>query len=220
MVIWLPLVIMGIIAFAYFKEGVFTAFTMLINVLLAGFIAFNFWEPIADLLERPLRGSFLNGMEDILVLVFLFALVLGLLRLATNNLAHKQVVYPLVAQQFGGAFIGLLTGYLVSGFLICVFQTLPWHENFLDFQPRADNEPGLRRVFPPDRVWLAMMRHAGALPLANRTDKQSAASVYERSITFDQAGTFELRYQRYRRHGDGRRPLDYAGELGPQLHRK
>lgn len=220
MVNFFALILMGVVAFAYFKEGLFTALTMLLNVLLAGFVAFNFFEPIADALETPLRGSFLGGLEDFLVLAFLFCVALGLLRLATNTLAHKQIEYPPIAQQFGGAAVGLFVGYLVSGFLIIAYTTIPWHETFLGFEPRGENEPGLRRVFPPDRVWLALMRHAGAVPLANRPLRPNDPSAYNRHATFDQAGTFELRYLRYRRYGDNRPPVPYGGELDPHLQRK
>jgi hypothetical protein len=85
--------------------------------------------------------------------------------------------------------VGLLTGYLTAGFLVCVLQTLPWQRNFLGFDESVErNEPGLRRYLPPDRVWLGMMHHAGLGPFA-----QSDAT------TFDPDATFALRYARLRR---------------------
>ena len=60
-----------------------------------------------------------------------------------------------------------------------------------------ENQPKtLRRIFPPDRVWLAMMHCAGAGPLSWREDAQG------RPRTFDPHGNFPLRYGRYRRFDD------------------
>ena len=217
MLIFFTILIMLIVAYAEFREGIFTAFTMLVNVILAGLIAFNFWEPLADLLDSSLRDSFLDGYQDLFLLIALFCVSLGLLRAATNNLANKQIAFPAVLQQFGAAGIGLLIGYLVTGFLLCALQTLPWHRNFMDFEPRSRNEGEMRRILPPDRVWLALMHYAGANGFARSADNEAADSPFDRYPTFDRSGTFELRYWRYRRYSDKEGPMPYHGELDQEL---
>src|SRR5262249_27149435 len=150
------------VGYALLVEGLFTAFLMCCNVLLAGFITFNFWEPLADQLDSLFAGSFLSGYEDALCLVVLFSLTLGILRLVTNNLAFTEVAFPMAVHRAGGALCGFLTGYLVCGFLVCMMQTLPWHENFMYFEWKPEGEEGgIRKYLPPDRVWLALMRRAG-----------------------------------------------------------
>src|SRR5438128_12596719 len=104
---FLTVVIMLIVAYAYLREGFFTACTMAINVILAGLVAFNFWEPIAALLDPMLSGSFLHGYEDAVCLVLLFSLVLGLLRAVTNNLARSRVQFQGWVHCGGGIFLGL-----------------------------------------------------------------------------------------------------------------
>jgi hypothetical protein len=221
MLTFFTILIMLVVAYAEFREGIFTALTTLVNVMLAGLIAFNFWEPVADLLDSSLRDSFLDGYQDLLIMIALFCISLGLLRAATNNLANKQIAFPPMLQQFGAAGIGLLTGYLVTGFLLCALQTLPWHRNFMDFEPRdRNNEGGLRRFLPPDRVWLALMHYAGANGFARSADNELADSPYDRYPTFDRSGTFELRYWRYRRYSDREGPMPYYGELDFELGRK
>src|SRR4051794_33600809 len=131
MLAFLTVVVMLIVAYSYMQEGVLTAFMMLCNVFVAGLVAFDLWEPCAVELAPMLAGSFLASYEDCFCLVLLFSLTLGLLRWTTNNLANIQPDYPPVLQQGGAVLFGLLTGYLVVGFLICVLQTLPWHENFM-----------------------------------------------------------------------------------------
>jgi hypothetical protein len=185
----LTLLVMAVVAYAHWREGLLTAFAMTCNVLAAGLLAFNFYEPVAAELEPAFAGSFLEGYEDALSLFVLFALPLVGLRYLTNSLAYTELDYHPLAQQVGAVLCALVTGYLVAGFLACLLQTLPLPERFLGFDPQA--EPGLRRRLPPDRVWLAMMHRAGAGPFANGDNP-----------TFDPDGSFELRYARLRRYRD------------------
>jgi uncharacterized membrane protein required for colicin V production len=208
MLTFLTILIMLVLAYVYLVDGVATAFTMFCNVFLSGLIAFNFWEPLAELLEPQFSRSFFAGYEDALCLVVLFSVALGTLRVATNSLSFAAIDFHPILQRVGGGFFGLATGYLISGFLLCVFQTLPWHSRFMGFQPEYDsNQAGLRQVLPPDRVWLALMHRAGIGPFS-RGDNP----------TFDPEATFELRYARYRRYGDNRGPLPYLGEFDKELH--
>jgi len=192
----LTLVIMGLITYAFWREGLLTALTTAANVFLAGLAAFAFWEPLAGLLGPMFAGSFLQGYEDAVSLMVLFAIALGLLRVAVNNLANAHLEYHPLLRQGGTVVFGLLTGYLASGFLLCVLQTLPWHVHFLQFDYRVQENGGgakAPRVLPPDHAWLALMR--GAMP------------------GFDPDGTFELRYARYRRYDDARDAMPYKGEF-------
>lgn len=194
-------VLMGLIAYAYLVEGLFTAFVMCCNVVGAGLIAFNFWEPLANVLE-PLFGG--SGYEDALSLVLIFSLALATLRTITNNLANTEIEFPPQLQRPGGALFGLLTGYLISGFLVCVLQTLPWHEQFMYFETKVD--PGtqtFRRFLPPDRVWLAMMHRAGS------------GAFSTGGPTFDPDGNFAFRYARHRRYADDRERMPHNGEFDP-----
>lgn len=212
------LIMLGV-AYVYLGEGLFTAFTMFCGVMAAGLFTFNFWEPIANALGGAVSGTFLAGYEDALVMVFLFAAVLGGFRVIANNFAPFQVEYHALLQSLGGAFFGLLTGYLVTGFLICVLQTLPWKQEFgLGFSPEPGG--GLRQVLPPDQVYLAMMYRAGAYAFSNTegpgTPKESDpyADQYQ---TFDKYGNFELRYARFRRYDkDGKRRTE-SGEFAHEL---
>ena len=190
---FLTVLVMAGVTYAFWREGLLTALTMTINIFLAGLVAFALFEPIAGWLAPMFADSFLRGFEDALCLVVLFALALGLLRLLTNNLANTHLEYHPVVRQGGMVLCGLIAGYLASGFLLCVLQTLPWHVNFLQFDYRAPKGGGPRSVMPADHVWLALMR--GAMP------------------DFDPDGTFEARYARFRRYEDNREALPYQGEF-------
>ena len=184
-------VIMVAGAYAFWRQGVLPALAMVVNILLAGLVAFNFFEPIAAELDPMLADSFLHGYEDSLCLVALFSLTLLFLRWASNALIHTTIEYHPILQQGGAMMFGLLAGYLVAGFLVCVAQTLPLDEHFLKFDARVDASAKgekLRRIMPPDRVWLALMHRASITSLS--WDEDSA---------FDPDGSYELRYGHERR---------------------
>jgi hypothetical protein len=228
MLAFMTVLLMLLVAYCFWREGLLTACTTCINVLIAGLVAFNFWELIADLLDPLFQETVVAGYEDALCLVALFALTLGLLRWVTNSLANRQLEYHPVLDQGGRVVLGLLTGYLIAGFLVCVLQTMPLPDDFMQFTPGSDpNEvSAIRRVLPPDHVWLALMRRAGSYPFAFFEDedfgKQNGhepETVTERYRTFDKYATFELRYFRYRRYnGSPDSPMKYHGELDKEIH--
>jgi hypothetical protein len=192
MLIAITIGIMLILAYCHMREGLFAATCMLINAVLAGLVAMNFWEPIASWVESIVQRSFLQGYEDFVVLIVLYAISFGALRALVGGLNYSEVEFVPIVNQLGAGAVALLTGYLVSGFLICALETLPWDRNFLGFEPYRENESALRRYFPPDRVWLAMMHRAGATCLSRGPEVP----------TFDEDGAFESNYLRYRRYSD------------------
>ena len=203
-----------------YRNGLFSSVAMLIKVVIAGLVAFNFFEPIADFLDPVFQNNILAGSEDLISLLVLFSVTLFILRLFTNQLAPEMIEEHGALQHFGAGGVGVVTGYLLAGFLTCALQTLPIDENFMGFEPRNPSEPGYRSFCPPDRVWLVLMRHAGAYPFTwNEEPRPEGASAVERYATFDRNATFELRYLRYRRHTETRPPMIYVGEFDRDLGR-
>jgi uncharacterized membrane protein required for colicin V production len=187
---FLTVIIMLVAGYAFWRQGVLAAFAMMVNVLLAGLVAFNFFEPIAAELDPMLVGSFLQGYEDSFCLVALFSLTLMILRGASSALIHTVIDYHAVLQQGGALVFGALAGYLTTGFLVCVAQTLPMNEHFLHFEATINPQlpsAKVRHILPPDRVWLALM-HRGSKDTFSWDDN-----------LFDPDGSFELRYAHERR---------------------
>jgi|SRR5262245_1530558 len=218
MITIVTIIVILVVGYAQLREGLFTALCALVNVMLAGIVAFGFFEPIADWLDESMQRTSWSGYEDFVALILLFCGTLLVLRAVTNRLAPDMLDFP-ANTQYGGAVLGLATGYLLAGFLLCAVETLPVHKNFLDFQPREGNDSGPRSIFPPDRVWLSMMRYAGAHALAWEEQETGIDNRYDRYKTFDRYGTFELRYARYRRHTDAEAPKKYQMELERELYK-
>jgi hypothetical protein len=213
MLVLITILIMAGVGYAFLVEGIFTAFLMFCNLIGAGILAFNFWEPLADQLDPAFQETFLAGYEDTFCLVSLFCVSLIVLRTLTNLTANTFVEFPEAVQRGGGAVFGLLTGYLATGFLLTVMQTLPMDQHFMSFDFHYDpNQSAARAVLPPDRAWLALMSWAGGHGLSASEDS-----------TFDKGGSFELRYARYRRYDDTPKhkfPVPYFGEFDEQLGRR
>jgi hypothetical protein len=188
-----------IVAYSYFREGVLTALTTLINVFIAGLVAFNLYEPLANSLEEKFVGTILDHYEDATSLFILFLATLGGLRWVTNNFAPGEIDLNALAQQVGACALSVLTGYLVAGFLICMLQTLPWGQNFMGFSAQVQNPPvPIRAMLPPDRIWLALMHRAGNGPFSKKPEEAVEGEPIKYH-TFDPEGTFELRYEQKRR---------------------
>jgi hypothetical protein len=198
----LTVLMMLIIAYAFWREGPLTAFAMFCNTLIAGIIAFNFWEPIADLLDPAFQDSVFEGTEDALALMIPFLLILMGLRLATNSLASTHMEYPALLYRGGAVLFGLLTGYFLAGILVCALQTLPIQQNFLGFERYKPGETsGGRKFIPPDMVWLSMMY------------RLSGKSLSSGDEPFDAMGSFEMRYARHRRVDEAGKSTSHSGEF-------
>jgi len=219
MIIVATLLIMGAAVYAQYRNALFTSVAMLMMVLLSGLIAIGFWEPIADLLDLAFQQNLkaFSGSEDFIVLATLFCLSMLLMRLAYQYLAPNMIDEHGTLQHFGAGAVGLVMGYFVAGFLICAMQTLPLDERFMDFEPRVGNEPGWRTFFPPDRVWLSLMRSASSGSFSWKEDKMDAAGG---PVVFDREATFELRYLRYRRSTETRPAMPYFGEFDREIGRQ
>ena len=73
------------------SEGLWGAALMFFNVLFGALIAFNFYEPLATMLDSTGIGW---GFSDTLCLMLLFSITVLLLRMTTETLAPAHVRFP------------------------------------------------------------------------------------------------------------------------------
>ena len=205
MIAFITVLMVLAVGYASIMEGLFTAFMMCVNVIVSSLITCSLWEPLANEMES---AGFAAGYEDMLAMMLVFIVSLGLLRTITNNLVNTQIEYDEGLQRGGAAIFGMISGYLTAGVFVCALQTLPWNENFMGFDAKYDpHQSFIRSYLPSDRLWLALMHYGSDNGFANSEDEG-----------FDEGGTFELRYARYRRHAERRPPLQYRGEFDDDLH--
>lgn len=204
----LALAVMGVVAYAMLREGLFGALCHTFGIIFAGLLAFHFWPPLANEFEPSFQGSVVEGLEDAIALLGVFALTLGLLRVVTNVIADQQFVdIPPKIMQAGGATVGAIGGFFLAGFLGCVLQTLPWYENFLGFPAHDHENTGFAtRKFPPDQLWLKMMNRAHTVIFQDDDAFRKETELFT---------DFSRRYAKHRRYTETRDPLPYVPPKPP-----
>ncbi|MFV0445771.1 MAG: CvpA family protein [Planctomycetaceae bacterium] len=172
------LVVLAIVTWCVAGEGVWGAALVFLSALFSGFIAMNFFEPIAGMLSS---GGSWDYYWDFVALVGLFTACVFGCRLLTEYLMPVYVeVLPLLYDVGRWAF-ALGAGYVTMAFLATALHTAPLPRDFLGFSPENKMLFGLA----PDRQWLAMTQYA--------TER-----IYSRGRIFDgeQYPTIPERWQR------------------------
>ncbi len=129
LIILATLLVLGI-AFYQVVQGLFSALIMTILTILSVALAFNFYEPLAELFASRL-GIYAHPI----VLLGMFAIPLYVLRETFDRLIKGNVVMGVWVDRIGGAVFGLLTGLLTVGMLTIVLQLLPFGGSMLGYRP-------------------------------------------------------------------------------------
>ncbi len=156
----LTLVLVGLTAYGFMRQGIVFGAAATFSAVFAGMLAFQVWPSVAPELENIFADSFLKGWQDAIAMIVVFVLVFSCVFMGTLVLGKREFGFAAKTDQVGGIFFGGLTGYLISGFLLCAIQTLPLKEHFLGFTYGIAG-----RAVPADQVWLKLMNrnHRGAL---------------------------------------------------------
>lgn len=165
------------------REGLFRAWLLFLNVSFAGLLTFDWFEPLARAVGS--LGPTWDDYADAVSIAVLFCVLLLALRWVTAYLSPSEPALPPLVRRVGGFLLGLASGYLLAGILLCTVQTLPLPERFLGYDPEIGIGLG-----SPDRVWLATVHRASGR-IFDRPRGQTR--------WFDADGSFILRYARYRR---------------------
>ncbi len=119
MLVVFNIVIVGLVllvGYWWANQGVFSALLHLLCVIVAGALAFAFWEPIT--VGLLLRGSNFDVFAWGVTLVVFFAVALFVLRLATNRLIPANLNLPHWANLIFGFPLGLAAGVLSIGIAV------------------------------------------------------------------------------------------------------
>jgi len=118
------IVILG--AISHYRSGIWSAVLTLWSALLAGAVAFGLylplshaWFPMGDL------GSAVHYWGDGLMLLLLFVVVFGILRVLADQLLRNAMTFQAIIDSAGGAVIGAAAGYVVGGVLAVFAQMMP-----------------------------------------------------------------------------------------------
>jgi hypothetical protein len=156
----LCLIVVGVVAWMVASEGICGAAQSFLCTLLAGLIAMNYFEPLANLLRGFSPG--VDNYFDIVAMLGLFTAAVFALRLGTEHLApHYIQVFPML-DTVGRYVFGAITGYLTMAILLTALHTAPLPREFLGFRAERNNFFG----GAPDRQWLGFVQYVSQYPLS------------------------------------------------------
>jgi len=186
------IIIVLLVGYMGVLRGFFSSLLHLVCVVIAGAIAFAFWEPVAYaiLQKAPTRGFFevVEYSAWAIALVVPFAVALALLRVASDKLVPGNARASTVAENVGAGLCGALAGVIVAGILIIGVGTMRFRTDQFGYQPVQYQGASLQRtsklILPVDRIVGKLYAHTSeaafstAQPLAKwRPEPWHAAEV-------------------------------------------
>jgi hypothetical protein len=148
-----------LIAYWWANQGLFSAIIHLLCVVVAGALSLALWEPLT--LGLMLRGSAFDPYAWGTSLVVLFAVILFVLRLATNKLVPANVAIPHWADLAFGFPVGAAAGVLTIGILLIGAGHVQSQREIMGFvgDARRTRDGQVARVHA---LWLPCHEIAGA----------------------------------------------------------
>ena len=135
-------------------------------------IAFNFYEPVAKLIDST---GIPWGFSDTLCMLGLFCISLGLLRMTTETIAPAMVRFPTPVYHIGRLVFGLGGAVVTMAIVILAFHAAPVHKKIFSVVEVRHQTP-VRTGTRPSMAWVFPVRDRRRLHKARRI--RSARSVW------------------------------------------
>ncbi len=151
------LLILGLtlgLAYALTSEGLWGSALMFFNVVFGGLIAFNFYEPVAAMIDHTGIGW---GFSDTLSMLGLFCAATGILRMTTETIAPAMVRFPPAVYHAGRLVFGVAGAAVTMSIVLLSLHAAPIHKKIL-FVIRYDTKPPFGMGF--DHQWLGFFQHS------------------------------------------------------------
>ena len=143
------------VTWAVAGEGPWGAIMVFFSVLLAGLLAMNIFEPVAEMLQRVLPGYEWQHRVDIIALLGVFSISAWGLREVTDRIMPTSLDVSGLVYEARWLF-GAATGYMVMAILLTALHTAPLSRDFIGFRPERSN---LFDALAPDRQWLGFTQY-------------------------------------------------------------
>ncbi|MCC7389978.1 MAG: CvpA family protein [Phycisphaerales bacterium] len=173
------LVIVIVLAMGYMGviKKFFSSLLHMACVVVAGAIAFAFWEPASYLIleKAPVRGffEFVEYSAWAIGLVVPFAVSLAILRVASDKLAPHNAIAANVPDAVGGGICGAMSGVVAAGILVIAVGTMRFKPSDFGYEPVKYQGFSLQRtgglIFPVDRLVGGFYATASEATFATRT---------------------------------------------------
>lgn len=188
------LLVLGITAGLFYREGLWAALVAVINVLFAAAVATAWYEWPAALISGAVPSA--GYLADFFCVWVLFALLLAGTSELTNRVSRTRVKFPPLVDRIGGPAVGIVVGWIFICFTATTLHLAPVPRDLIQPTPEARLFAGLA----PDRKWLHFIRTASQQGPFGRPGDNGAT-------IFDKDAAFILRY------ADRRKKLEGEGGL-------
>lgn len=195
--------------YALASEGLWGAALMFFNVLFAGLIAFNFYEPLARLIAS--NASFMADYADMVCLLGLFVIALVILRITTESLAPTMVRFPAALYHIGRWLFALGAATLAMAVFLLAFHCAPIHKKmFYGAYPYNLKPPFGMGI---DWQWLGFFQYSTGQIFANfnESNPRDPTNEYGNAKVFDPRGSWLIDHQNSRPYGEGFLPESSGG---------
>ncbi len=222
MAIIMDLIICFLIAgllYALTSEGLWGAALMFFNVLFSAMIAFNFYEPVANLIDST---GIPWGFSDTLSMLGLFCISVGLLRMTTETIAPAMVRFPTPIYHLGRFIFGAGGALVTIAIVILAFHTAPVHKKIFT-TVKYDTKPPFNMGL--DHQWLGFFQYeTGAVFTSLGAGQRDPFGAYGRSRTggripvkvFDPRAKWLIEHQDARPYGDDADKVITGAEPGAE----
>ena len=146
----LLLIMLASLAFL-FNDGIWGNALRLINVLVAALLAMNYFEPLADWLEKELPSF--DFLWDFLSLWALFCLLMIVFRALTDRISRVKVRFLGLADRIGSGILSAWIGWVLICFTLTTLHAALLGKTFL-FGAFQSDQPMFLGMLSPDKEWL------------------------------------------------------------------
>lgn len=129
-------------------QGLFSSLIHFLLVLIAGTLAFSFWEPVAVGLLMP----WIPHLAWSVALLLPFAVLLVGLRTMTDTIVPGNIRLPGIVNSLLGGVIGAASGVLTAGIYVIGTGFMPLPADFSGYQAYAPKDYG--QVEELDKLWI------------------------------------------------------------------
>jgi len=132
-------IIAGCAAFLFLKGTLVQGITMILNVIIAGFVALAFYEMLVPLLVK--YAASIADWAPVICFGLLLILTFAILQTAAMQLGKEKVDLGKLPEQIGRVVCGVVLGYLVTGHVLvaAAMAPLPSQYPYPRFEQRNPN---------------------------------------------------------------------------------
>lgn len=130
------LVVIGLIAYMHWIQGLLSGLISVVLALIAACMAVSYFEPLAEMLSG---GKFHDQSQGVCLLA-IFALAYLIPRVLFDKLVPGNIRIPSTMDKIGGAVCGLIAGIFATGIVAIAFQSLPVGPSVLGYARYALKE--------------------------------------------------------------------------------